>query len=394
MTLKQIIYFPFGKKIINLINTKKNKEIFSDSNDEFKNIQKFVNIIFNGTLLDNNKLFFLSNNPKISVIISIYNGEAYLKTALLSIQNQDFKDIEILMIDDASKDNSVNLIKELMVKERRIILIQNDKNRGALYTKVKGILMAKGKYILLLDEDDIYCQREAFSTLYYEAEKNNLDLLKYRKIKSKTKVSKKYFLKNENKTFPIIFQPELGKILFRQNSRGKIIYTHGFISDLFIKKNILLKIIKDIDEKYLNDKMNFHDDTLIYFLLTRNAYNFKIINRIFYLVVKGWNNANKKVKFRLKEKFSNRNYIKCNSNLNFIEFVLNKTKDNFYDKKFAFYSFNRWYLNIWCRNYNLTFQKAAKVSKEFLGCKYIEISAKKKVKLFLKEINNKRKKNF
>ena len=99
--------------------------------------------------------------------------------------------------------------------------------------------------------------------------------------------------------------------MFRQNSRGKIIYTHGFISDLFIKKNILLKIIKDIDEKYLNDKMNFHDDTLIYFLLTRNAYNFKIINRIFYLVVKGWNNANKKVKFRLKEKFSNRNYIKC-----------------------------------------------------------------------------------
>jgi len=387
LTLKKIIYFSFGNKIINLINYKKNKEIFPGSNDQFKNIQKFVNIIFNGTLLDEKEFFSRSKNPKISVIISIYNGEAYLKTALLSIQNQDFKDIEIIMIDDASKDNSVSLIRQLMVKEKRIILIQNDKNRGALYTKVKGILMAKGKYILLLDEDDIYCQREAFSTLYEEAEKNNLDLLKYRKIKSKTKIKKNYFLKNENKTFPIIFQPELSNILFRQNSKGKIIYTHGFISDLFIKRNILFKIIKDIDEKYLNDKMNFHDDTLIYFLLTRNAYNFKIINNIFYLVVKGWNKANKKVKFRLKEKFSNRNYIKCNSNLNFIEFILNKTKDNFSDKKFASYSFNRWYLNIWCRNYNLTYKKAIKVSMEFLECKYIEVSAKKKIKLFLKEIN-------
>ena len=112
---------------------------------------------------------------------------------MLSVQNQDLKDIEILMIDDASKDNSVNLIKELMVKDKRIILIQNEKNRGTLYTKVKGILMAKGKYILILDEDDIYCQRDAFSTLYNEAEKNNLDLLKFRKIKSTPK-KKKFFL--------------------------------------------------------------------------------------------------------------------------------------------------------------------------------------------------------
>ena len=122
LTLKKIIYFSFGNKIINLINYKKNKEIFPGSNDQFKNIQKFVNIIFNGTLLDEKEFFSRAKNPKISVIISIYNGEAYLKTALLSIQNQDFKDIEIIMIDDASKDNSVSLIRQLMVKEKRIIL--------------------------------------------------------------------------------------------------------------------------------------------------------------------------------------------------------------------------------------------------------------------------------
>jgi glycosyltransferase involved in cell wall biosynthesis len=49
-------------------------------------------------------------NPKISIIISVYNGEGYLKTAVRSIQNQDFKDIEIIIIDDFSTDNSVKII--------------------------------------------------------------------------------------------------------------------------------------------------------------------------------------------------------------------------------------------------------------------------------------------
>ena len=381
LILNKIINFAFNNTIIYFTNHKKNEGTFLHSKDNIKEIQEFVDIIFNGTLIDKNEIFSRTNSPKISVIITINNGEAFLKTCLLSVQNQDLKDIEILMIDDASKDNSINLIRELMVKDERIILIQNEENKGTLYTKVKGISMAKGKYILLLDEDDIYCQRDAFSTLYNEAEKNKLDILKFRKIKSKPKINNNFFLKNENKTYQTIFQPELSKILFRYNRKGRIIYTHGFISDLFIKRNILLKIIKEIDEKYLNDKMNFHEDTLIYFLLSRNAYNFKIINRIFYIVIKGWNKTNKKVKFRFDEKFRNKKYNRCNSNLNFIEFVLNKTKNNFSDKQFAFYSLNRWYLNIWCRKNNQTFKKAIKISKEFLGCKYITNSSKKKIKI-------------
>ena len=57
---------------------------------------------------------------------------------------------------DCSKDNSVNLIKELMVKDPRIKLYQNEENKGALYTKTRGVLNAKGKYVMALDEDDMY----------------------------------------------------------------------------------------------------------------------------------------------------------------------------------------------------------------------------------------------
>jgi cellulose synthase/poly-beta-1,6-N-acetylglucosamine synthase-like glycosyltransferase len=86
--------------------------IDKDLNEEFKDIQEYINMIFNGTLYNPNEVFKKSENPKITIVISVYNGEAYLETALLSIQNQDFKDIEIIMVDDCSKDDSVNLIKK------------------------------------------------------------------------------------------------------------------------------------------------------------------------------------------------------------------------------------------------------------------------------------------
>lgn len=97
-------------------------------------MREYIYMAVNGSLYNPNEVFIISENPKISIVITVYNGEAFLKTALLSIQNQDFKDVEIIMIDDCSKDNSVNLIKELMIKDPRIILYQNKENRGMLYT--------------------------------------------------------------------------------------------------------------------------------------------------------------------------------------------------------------------------------------------------------------------
>ena len=164
---------PISNKQISPYSNKKRREairgaysIEKDLNEEYKDIQEFINMAMNGTLYNPNEVFKKSENPKISIVVSVYNGEGYIKSALLSIQNQDFKDIEIIIVDDCSKDNSVNLIKELMIKDPRIILYQNEENKGNLYTKVRGILHCKGKYLLILDMDDIYAQRDAFSTLF------------------------------------------------------------------------------------------------------------------------------------------------------------------------------------------------------------------------------------
>jgi glycosyltransferase involved in cell wall biosynthesis len=171
-------------------------------------MQEYIYMVMNGTLYNPNEVFKESEDPKISIVITVYNGEGYLETTLLSIQNQDFKDIEIIMVDDCSKDNSVKLIKELMMKDPRVKLYQNEENKGMLYTKTRGVLHAKGKYVLLLDEDDIYAQKDAFSTLYHEAEKNNLDLLGFGLLTNKIHIKKWINIQNYMKT-DIIYQPNL-----------------------------------------------------------------------------------------------------------------------------------------------------------------------------------------
>ena len=81
-------------------------------------------------------------------------------------------------------DNTVEVAKELMKEDRRIKLLLNGMNRGTLYTKAKGVLNAKGNYVMTLDHDNLYATKYVFDKLYREAEKYNLDLLGFSAIKT------------------------------------------------------------------------------------------------------------------------------------------------------------------------------------------------------------------
>lgn len=91
--------------------------------------------------------------PKITVVMPVYNGEKYIREAIDSILNQTFSNFELLIIDDGSTDNSVKIIKTY--KDKRINLIHNFKNMGLVFTRNRGLLESKTEYIALLDCDDI-----------------------------------------------------------------------------------------------------------------------------------------------------------------------------------------------------------------------------------------------
>ena len=141
----------------------------------------FINNCINDILIDKEK-YPLVENPKISAIMPIYNGGKYLHYSLRSIQNQKMKDIEIILIDDCSTDNTLTIIEKYMKEDERIRLIKNFENRKILYSKSIGVLNSKGKYIILIDQDDIFIRDDVFDILYNEAKKEDLDLVHIRDI--------------------------------------------------------------------------------------------------------------------------------------------------------------------------------------------------------------------
>ncbi len=95
------------------------------------------------------------NKPTISVIMSVYNGEEFLKETMDSILRQTFKDFELIVIDDCSTDNSLNILQDYQKSDKRIKILHNEKNMRLQASLNRGIDAACGEFIARVDADDI-----------------------------------------------------------------------------------------------------------------------------------------------------------------------------------------------------------------------------------------------
>ena len=143
--------------------------------------RNFLNICLEEKI-NNNITFIKSKNPKITVIVPIYNSELYIKKSIRSIQNQRMLDIEIIFVNDASTDNTIKIIEELQKEDYRIELINNERNMGILYSRCIGALNAKGKYIVPLDHDDFFFDYDVLEVIYKEAEITSFDIISFMDI--------------------------------------------------------------------------------------------------------------------------------------------------------------------------------------------------------------------
>ena len=91
---------------------------------------------------------------KVSVIIPVYNSSKYIKECIESVINQTYKNLEIIIIDDCSNDNSIEIIEK--IKDQRIKIIKQKENQGVALTRNRGIDEASGTYICFLDSDDYW----------------------------------------------------------------------------------------------------------------------------------------------------------------------------------------------------------------------------------------------
>ncbi|MDB4575816.1 glycosyltransferase [bacterium] len=114
-------------------------------------------------------------NIKISIILPVYNAEKHLNKCIDSILNQNFRDIEIIVVNDCSKDRSLEILGKYMDIHPFIKVINHNKNMGAGVARNRAIKHAKGKYLTFIDSDD-WLSENYLNLLYSKAEKTDADI--------------------------------------------------------------------------------------------------------------------------------------------------------------------------------------------------------------------------
>lgn len=111
----------------------------------------------------------------VSVIVPVYNGEKYLRECIDSICNQSYTDLEIIIINDGSNDNTSKIAKQIESKDNRVIYVEHE-NKGVSYSRNKGLDLATGEYIVFVDCDDTI-EKGYIELLFNQISKNNLDIV-------------------------------------------------------------------------------------------------------------------------------------------------------------------------------------------------------------------------
>lgn len=111
----------------------------------------------------------------VSIIVPVYNTEKYIEKCIRSILEQTYKNIELIVVNDGSKQNEEAIIKKYMEYDRRICYIKSQTNRGLFLTRVTGVRHASGKYLMFVDSDD-YINFDFVRLLVEEAKKENSDI--------------------------------------------------------------------------------------------------------------------------------------------------------------------------------------------------------------------------
>lgn len=165
LILSHLIFYYFQK-----IFNKNNLSIYLNYINDCYNLKHYKRAIINNEI------------PFVSICLPCYNMQKYIESTILSIINQSFQDFEIIIINDFSNDDTLNIINNLKLKyNQKIKIINHIKNLGVYASRVDGILNSSGKYIILMDCDDMLFNYNLLIELYIYNLKYNLDIIEFKK---------------------------------------------------------------------------------------------------------------------------------------------------------------------------------------------------------------------
>ena len=156
--------------------------------------------------------------PKVSVIVPIYNVEKYLEKCINSLLSQTLEDIQIILVNDGSKDNSGNIAKEYEKNNKNRIIYVEKENGGLSDARNYGLKYATSDFIAFLDSDD-YIEKNAYEEMYNKAIEENADYVECDFIwefPNKIRVDKQYPYKNKKEMLSFVRVVAWNKLIKRQ----------------------------------------------------------------------------------------------------------------------------------------------------------------------------------
>ncbi|MFQ7257491.1 glycosyltransferase family 2 protein [Intestinibacter bartlettii] len=211
---------------------------------------------------------------KLSVIVPMYNSEKYISRCIESIINQDMEDMEIILIDDGSTDNTKNIVQKYACKYENIRLISKKENEGVSIARNIGINIATGEYITFVDSDDTI-NNGMYKNMYRLAKENDSDL-----------VMCSYLRKNQGSDIEIRANIENKYITYdRKYIEEKIIPTfvknteYGYY---YVRNKIYKKKFLDDNNILFKEKIAFGEDWLFNLEVFDKINIFSYINEPYY----------------------------------------------------------------------------------------------------------------
>lgn len=189
--------------------------------------------------------------PQISIIIPIFNAQNFLARALESSINQSLKEIEIIIIDDKSKDESLQIALNLAKKDERIKVFENSENLGTFTSRNLGVLKANSPFVMFLDSDDFLNLKAC--ELALEKMKQDFDLLCFDAFVHRVKTKQFYRFKQDE----IFNQNDFFEFLGKQRH-----FCWSVWAKLF-RKDLILRSFEKVD---IYEKLSYGEDVLFCYM--------------------------------------------------------------------------------------------------------------------------------
>ena len=358
------------------------KHIFRNNNevsDELTITEKYYQLSQEGTLKGKIREKRRAN-PYISIIIPNFNNEKNIQRIITSIENQSYKDIEMIFVDDASTDNSIQRIEQYKRKDKRIKLINHNKNEGLFKTRNDGVVDSKGEYIIFIEPNGLL-NEEILRKIYGAGNMFETDIIRFNEHYLYNNTFEKLPLEDYLQKYKIIHQPDIEQLSF-YSYKGELIQNKLNLWGKAIKRKLYFNVLDTLSDYYLNQNWNFYEDSTIYSFLLKNAESYVFLNENGYIYDNEENNAyNKSITDKANDIIKDL-FISA-------DIFFDYTQDNNYEKSMAMYQLRRIvvdYENILILA-NTGFDYYYKVLDKFSNCKNILFNQKKYVDKLRKILN-------